>query len=362
MLNKKNYCFYLSDHGFGHIARNISIICSVVHKTEGMVYVVCGKKQIDFAKDNLQGLLSSSDFSRIRFRASQKMDIGLILKEGTLLVDVKTLEKQCVQYLKELPGRAEYEANWLKKNRIFSVLMDMPLWAVQACRIADVPMLYCGNFTWTEQYREFLAERIWTAYAQEYEKIRFGLLYALHNKQMLEFLSSAELKETSVTARPFDKKRISELKSGNSKILFAALGMSASFTRDVFVKDDDLRVYATHRVPLTGDHVARLSEEVIDTQNYIAASDGVITKAGWGTVAECILARKPMALFSRDTVLEDRTTIALLEKMNLAIRITEDDLENISGIWEKLQNLNTSAFDLFYNASDEIAETLIELG
>ena len=86
----------------------------------------------------------------------------------------------------------------------------------------------------------------------------------------------------------------------------------------------------------------------------------MISKAGWGTVAECLLAQKPMALFSRDSVLEDRTTIKLLEEKHLAVSITQDDLRKIDGIIEKMKKLD-GIYTEFYNCADEVADKLMSL-
>ena len=52
-MQAKNLCFYLSDHGFGHIARNIPLIAEAVRRIDGYVYVVCGERHLEFAKANL---------------------------------------------------------------------------------------------------------------------------------------------------------------------------------------------------------------------------------------------------------------------------------------------------------------------
>ena len=76
---------------------------------------------------------------------------------------------------------------------------------------------------------------------------------------------------------------------------------------------------------------------------FVAAADYVITKAGWGTVAECLLAQKPMALFARDSVLEDRTTIRLLEQKKLAIKVTYEQLTEMSDLLEQMKQITYPA-------------------
>ena len=115
-----------------------------------------------------------------------------------------------------------------------------------------------------------------------------------------------------------------------------ALGMSAEFEKPVDVSRLPFDIIANRGIPLIGDNVEYLEAGAADTQDYILASDYVITKAGWGTVAGCLLARKKMALFRRETVLEDRTTIRILEEQKLAVSISECDLEHIDAVVERM--------------------------
>ena len=266
-MQAKNLCFYLSDHGFGHIARNIPLIAEAVRRTNGFVYVVCGKRHLEFARANLLELLTPEQSSRIRYRA-EHTDIGLILQQGTLLVDTAALTDACAQYLAELPERAKREAEWLRQQEVAPALCDMPLWSISACEQAGVPLLYVGNFTWTELYREFLPEHIWKAYAAEYRKIQHGMLYALHNPEMLEFLPRAELSETSLVARPFHPDEIRTIRARHTcPIVFVALGMSAQFTQPVSVEGVEAHFYVTEGVPLTGSNVTVIPYSTLHTQD-----------------------------------------------------------------------------------------------
>lgn len=356
----KRICFYISDHGFGHIARNIPIIASVLKKYDAFVYIVCGKNHIDFAKKNLSLILTKEEYNRIIFR-TDKTDIGLIVKSGTLLVDTDKLTKACTDYLSIIPEKSDSESRWLSDNNIDAVLCDMPIWSIDACEKANIPLLYVGNFTWTELYREFLPEKIWQSYAEHYLKIKHSMLYALHNNEMAEFLKNSELSDTSITARPFSNEIVEKIKAKHKRqTVFAALGMSAQFTEPVDVSGVPYDFYTSEGVPLVGSNVTVIPFSTFDTQNYIAASDYVITKAGWGTVSECLLAKKPMALFKRETVLEDRTTVRLLEEKSLAVSINQEDLKDIDGIIKKLNSLNGS-YEEFYDCADEVAEKLYSL-
>ena len=330
-------------------------------RCEAKITLVCGANHLDFAKRNLEQELPKELIDRVRYRPINT-DIGLINREGTLLVDTGKLTEICEDFLAKVPSLAKTEAEWLKREAVSAVLCDMPIWAMDACDMAGVPFLYVGNFTWTELYREFLPEHIWKEYAKRYGKIQHTMLYALNNEEMLEFLQNSEKTPTSVVARPIHNDEVQRIKSQHEKPpVFVALGMSARFKQPIDVSHAPYDFITTLGVPLVGENVTVISNSTPNTQDYIAAADYVITKAGWGTVAECILAQRPMALFARDTVLEDRTTICKLQKLGLAISVTPENLHRVERVIEDLKQLDTSNFDTFYDAASEIADKLISL-
>lgn len=70
-------------------------------------------------------------------------------------------------------------------------------------------------------------------------------------------------------------------------------------------------------------------EHETETQNYVAAADLVITKPGWSTIAEAMIARKPFALLYRENVHEDRTTVRAVEELGVGKGVPAPDL----GVW-----------------------------
>ena len=141
----KRICFYLSNYGFGHIARNIPIIVSVVKNYDTFVYVVCDECYIEFIRQNFETMLTAEHYKRIVFRANHT-DVGLICKDGTLDVDTVRLTQATTEFLSVLPEKTKSEAKWLKENKIDAVLCDMPIWSIEAFELANVPLLYVGNF------------------------------------------------------------------------------------------------------------------------------------------------------------------------------------------------------------------------
>ncbi len=75
-----------------------------------------------------------------------------------------------------------------------------------------------------------------------------------------------------------------------------------------------------------------------ETQNYLAACDLVISKAGYSTLAEAITAKVPICLFKREGFKEDELMESEIKKMGIGTVISTASL--LSGDWIKeLDNL-----------------------
>ena len=82
------------------------------------------------------------------------------------------------------------------------------------------------------------------------------------------------------------------------------------------------------------------------------ASDFCIAKAGWTTISEILIAKKPMALLSRPDVAEDSAYIAELVRSGLAVEISTEELGNISEVLNRMKTLSQGE----NNYQDDTAE------
>src|SRR5699024_5784519 len=113
--------------------------------------------------------------------------------------------------------------------------------------------------------------------------------------------------------------------------IFITCGKSASLNT-INIKNFSGTIFTTSGIDITTDkecNVIKLPIDILDTQNYIAASDIVITKAGWTTISEAIIGHTSLVLIEIPSYNEDTFNIENIKKNNLGISIKEDDLINI---------------------------------
>ena len=117
-------------------------------------------------------------------------------------------------------------------------------------------------------------------------------------------------KLVGLVSRPQDLLKIEKVqeqyKCPGRLLLFLSVGGALNLNNVVLSPEIDY-LY-TRGIDLAGAANATLVPwDTVDMQNYVAACDGVITKCGWSTVAEALIAQKPLYLLrSRDGWLEER--------------------------------------------------------
>lgn len=139
-------------------------------------------------------------------------------------------------------------------------------------------------------------------------------------EEMKNYIENYE--EVSLCSREFDLEKVDKIKKNFERPMgYLSIGRSVDLQKEIDVSNLEYNFIVTDGVKLKGHNVYYLPKEIPNTQDYLMASDFVITKAGWGTVLEALLAKKKIALLSRDNVAEDRNTIYKLKGNRLAIEV-----------------------------------------
>lgn len=313
--------FYVSSHGFGHMTRSLAIIEELVEKTDYGIYLASGTYQNDFARNYL-----AAYGERVCFRDMQT-DIGLVTFEHSLKVDVKETEKQLVDFVSKWDAIVTDEIQQLASFTVKLVLSDIsPIGALVGEELS-VKTVGISNFTWVEQYQYYqldssMVDHFREAYAHFDLFIEYAL--ALPMKSI-----TAPKKQIGFVARELDWKKISELKQFYGNSIFISSGKAVQID-NIHIERFNGTVFTTSGVTVTGsDKVIQLPTNVLDTQNYIAASQMLIAKAGWGTIAEGITSNKKMVFIEREGVLEDTHNITRLTERHMGMSIKEEELKSL---------------------------------
>ena len=278
--------FYISNHGYGHASRNIPIIERLLEQDKNLcIEIKTGSNLIDFMR---QSLINNS--SRIVYHP-MSTDLGLILKPGSMEVDKEVLLKEVKIFISTWAVSIEQEREWLLQNKIDLVISDIVPWIFKSARIAAIKSVFISNFTWVEIYEELFKEDVYEEYLHCYQEADLALVYPLAGEIKGYFKVT---KEVGMSCRRFNDENVHRIKEKyHMPIVFVSVGRSVKLEGTIDVGELPYQFIFTEGIKLIGRNTELLSIDTENTQDYIKAADTIITKAGWGTVAEAICAQKP---------------------------------------------------------------------
>lgn len=326
-----NIAFFCSNHGYGHILREKPVIDELASRGH-QIFVVCGKAQCDQLDDH-------ANIHKVPYDT----DVGIIVKLGTLMLDKEKTTFALKKYMHEYPDRILFAKELLAKQSIERVIVDIVPWAIDAASECGVESYLMTSFTWIEQYKGFVEDEILVRLKSSFMKANHILYYALANDRVREMLPQGE--DVGFVCRKFDSKRIQQIRREHQrKCVFLSLGVSNSgLDFDIDVSGLPYDFICTDAYQLKGDNVTYLSKDTRDIHNYIAAAEYCISKPGWTTIAEMMVAGVKFALIERPDVPEDSMTILMLKQMNAAMCVRVEELKDIGNV---LNGLNEVDLDI----------------
>ncbi len=233
-------------------------------------------------------------------------------------------------------------------------------WVFHAANQLHIKSVLMTNFTWVEIYKEYLSLPFVKAYQDSYALANEVLIYDLSGVQMKEQFIKYD--EVSLCARPFDLSAVAEIQSRyDQPLVFVSVGRSVDLMEEMDVSNEPYHFIVTEGIQLVGENVTYLPKEIPNTQDYILASEFVITKAGFGTLAEALLAKKKIAVIERNRIAEDRATVEWLVSRHLARPVQYNGGLTLSSILRTLEKWTPKYEDVqLRNDADKISRRLLQ--
>lgn len=312
--------WYVSCHGFGHITRCIAQIEKKLESNKAYrCIIICGESQINFTKLYLKEFLD-----RVILRETLT-DIGLINKINSLEIDKEKLEYKLKKFIKSWNTLIKEEIAFLKNYKINNIFCDISPIGVLVTKKVNKKVNLISNFTWYQQYKYLKLDNY---IIQEYLKLDklIDNLYIYPLNLDFSYINPKIIKMDFI-CRKIDNKKIQEIKEKYGDSIFISCGKSAQLEK-ITIRNFEGTVFTTSGIDVENRDgiVVKLPLDILDTQNYIGASEFAVAKAGWGTVAECMRNKTKMILLERGKVLEDTNIINELKKISNIKSIKFEDL------------------------------------
>jgi L-arabinokinase len=331
--------FYVSGHAFGHAARVIEVINAVSAAAPDTAIVV----RTAAAK----WLFDVTVRAPIEFHEVQ-CDTGVVQRDS-LHLDIPRTIHDAWQFTARLDERADAEAAFLRARGATLVVGDIPPLAFVAARRAGIPSVALGNFTW---------DWIYAGYAEAVAEAP-GLLPAIREAYRHASLTlrlplwggfedwASPIVDLPFVARhsrrsPVEVRREVGVPDNRRMVLvsFGGLGIEG-------LPLEPLASIDGYAVVTTGHGLARASAvprgvRVLDDrgvyarglryEDLVRAADAVVTKPGYGIIAECLANDTAMLYTSRGQFAEYDVLVGGMPRLLRCRFLGHDDL--YSGRWQ----------------------------
>ncbi|MFB5193640.1 glycosyltransferase family protein [Neobacillus sp. KR4-4] len=354
----KTIAYYISDYGYGHASRSIAVIRKLLKDNEVKIFV-CHSFALSFIKESLHS-------NRVSFRTI-KTDVGYFLEKDSIHPDKKRLFEEYRNFVDDWDFKVEQEKEFLKLNQIDLVVSDISPLPFEAAQRLDIPSIGLSNFSWYTAYQNLIDDGELKAYKAAYQKMTHFYSLAGSNENW-----NVPTNHYGFFSREVDWQEVQRIRKlinpdETRNVIFLGLGMKIDVgsLEELPIWDSPNCVFlVSSNVHVNRPNVFQIPSDYLESQNYIAASDLVISKAGWGMIGEAISANVPLLILNRASMKEDQNTINYLKKHHLCHTIEWDDFKDYQvdastiNCVEREMRKNISSNN---NEADKIAKDILKI-
>jgi len=298
--------YYITGHGFGHARRSVEVVRQLIALRPDLT--------IYFRTTANPAILEELGGSNIHLDRVE-LDPGAIEKDLFTIDHAATIEavREAIARRDELVAA---EVPFLRRQNIQFILCDIPFLAGDIAAAAGIPIIGITNFTWDWIYEPYftsrgdLLEEIQNSYRKipTLLKIRFGGRTDWFKEVINIPVIASTPKRTSE-----EIVNILHLDRGRPRVLISLRGgISAQTLITAANSSPDYLFFST--VPVPPNSPQNLCcfplTQSLTFSDLLSASSVVLSKLGYGIVADCLAARVPILWPRRSGFREDEVTLA----------------------------------------------------
>lgn len=356
--------YFISDHGYGHAARSIAIIRSLLECDLEIRIEIHTKNPLSFLR---RSFFHSSEAQRVGFH-EQMNDLGFIANLATGKIDFSRTAKAVASWVKDWHTSYLFdEYRLLKSSKIDLIISDIAPQPFLLAKKLDLPSIAISNFTWFDIYQNPAFDLgdldvIWKAYREA----SLGLMLPF-NLENSVFCSAME---THLVSRPPSrtKKQMRELLNLDLDEQVLYLGTGFSLNNPFLVKWIDNTQFilgGQHKVSHPNVRTVPLTDP--EGQDYIGCSDIAVIKLGYSSVSEAIRSHVPIIGIDFPQTAETNQMKQVIEDLEIGVCITPEEFfqgkwrDRISDVVELEKNFSHLPERFVKKGESQIAGIILDL-
>lgn len=357
-MKKERLAYYITPHGLGHAVRSLEVIRHLLQIEPNLEI---------FAVSTLPEFLLDHKLKKSLSLREKRLDIGLVQLDS-LQFDLEA-SRQAVESLHHNRGAlVEEEIHFLKNTEISAVVSDIPFLPFVAAYQQSIPAIGISNFSWDWIYKAYApSDPRWAPLVdwigESYQKCALLLQLPMHGDcSVFPNIEDVPLVARRAKRNKDETRNILQLKLNQRLYLVSFAYLELDETAQKRVQDINDAVFL-YKYPLNfhfGNGIC-LDQLPLTYEDVVAAVDGVITKPGYGIVADCLAHGTPIIYTDRGFFPEYDILVQEIEKQLATVYLSSSDL--YGGRWKsaikQLESQTRTIPDIPCNGAEVCAKIIM---
>lgn len=352
--------YYITPHGLGHAVRSLEVIRHLLDLAPSLEIVLISPLPEFVIRQNVARSLPVRE---------RYLDIGLV-QQDSLRFDLEATRAALESLRRRHQAVVDEEIRFFGAEGIQGIVCDVPFLPFLAAARSGIPAVGMGNFTWDWIYQGYAeGDRRWeslVAWIREaYRECPLFLQLPMHG----DCSACPTVLDVPLVARHAKRtreetRRILGLPQEQEAYLvsFQSLNLEAGAERRLETMGERIFLYK-HPLRLRARNSLSLDELDVSYADAVAAVDGVITKPGYGIVADCLVHGTPVIYTDRGLFLEYDILVNEMSTHLATVYLPSPDL--YAGRWqgaiEQLERLPRRAPSLPANGAEVCARAIVNI-
>lgn len=330
MKTKGRIAYYITPHGFGHAVRSLEVVRHIVDRAPEVEVTVVSHVPDFLVNRYLRG--------RAATYRRRRLDVGLVQLDSVRFdLDASLHELEALHANHD--SIVSQEAAFLQEIHASGVVSDIPFLALYAAERCGLPSVGLSNFSWDWIYRAYAeSDDSWKPIIQWIEEgyRRCGLFLQLpmhgdcsvfprmEEVPLVAHRATVDREEARGLLGCGENHKAYLVSFGSLELDTAALGRIQKIEGALF--------YAGHPLNLPIRNGRSIDGLQLDYVDIVNAVDAVITKPGYGILADCLAHGIPMIYSDRGCFPEYEVLVNTIEAELTSVYMPSQDL--YTGDWE----------------------------
>lgn len=307
MSRSPHIVWYLTAHGYGHGVRSTAVMQALRRECPGVRLTVVSALPEDFLRDRLRGYSNGA----LAFRHNA-FDVGLVQLDS-VRADIPATLERAEFFLVHRPSLYRYETAWLLATFPSAVVADIPAIPLAAAARAKLPSIAIGNFSWDWIYEPYTeTDSRWQAavdaFRADYASADVLLQYPLSPDMSATFPRRLDIPLPARPGRPRRAELADRTGADPARrwilLSFTTLDWTPNaLSRVAAIADTEfftVRPLEWQGIP----NIHAVDRGEFPFSDIVATVDAVLSKPGFGILADCAANDKPLIYADRENFAE----------------------------------------------------------